>query len=261
MTNQIPSLSIFFPAHNEVDNIAALTKKTVQVVSQYVQEFEIIIVNDGSTDGTREMADELVQQYPQVRAVHHEQNQGYGGAVKTGLKSCTKEWVFFTDGDAQFDVAEITDLIQHTGEYDAVVGYRMDRQDPFHRKIFAFCWGTLIRILFGFGYRDLDCAFKLFKRKYFEGVELKATGAVISVEFFSILKRNTAKVKQIGVHHYPRTAGHHSVGSSRVVLRAFTYLFLLLNEIRIHCYIYRMSHGLFLGVNEMLSFVSKTVFE
>ncbi len=232
MSNQIQSLSIFFPAHNEIDNIGPLVEKTIEVVSGQVPDFEVMIINDGSTDGTREKADELEQNYPQVRAIHHEKNQGYGGAVKTGLKSCTKEWVFFTDGEAQFDISEISLLIQHTGEYDAVVGYRMNRQDPYHRKVFAFCWGMLIRILFGFGYRDLDCAFKLFRRKYFDNVELKATGAVISVEFFSILKRQKAKVKQIGVHHYPRKSGQQSGGSPKVVLRAFKELFLLYKWLR-----------------------------
>lgn len=227
MSQKINSLSVFFPAHNEVENIGKLSEKTVDVLSQHLDDFEVIIVNDGSKDGTRELADELAQKYPQIRAIHHEVNQGYGGAVKTGLKSCTKEWAFFTDGDAQFDITEITKLMEFTDEYDAVVGYRMNRRDPAHRKLFAFCWGTLIRFLFGFGYKDLDCAFKLFRRKFFEGVELKANGAVISVEFFSILKRNNAKVKQVGVHHYPRVAGQQSGGSPKVVLRAFKELFLL----------------------------------
>lgn len=226
------SLSVFFPAHNEVDNIGKLTEKTVQVLSGLVDDFEVIIVNDGSKDGTQELADELTQKYPQVRAVHHEVNRGYGGAVKTGLKSCTKDWIFFTDGDAQFDIAEIERLLEFSGDHDAVMGYRMDRRDPPHRKLFAFAWGTLIRILFGFHFRDLDCAFKLFKRHYFDGVELKAEGAVISVEIYSILKRKAARIKQVGVHHYPRTAGQQSGGSIKVVARAFKELIVLYRWLR-----------------------------
>ncbi|RJP31089.1 MAG: glycosyltransferase family 2 protein [Candidatus Omnitrophota bacterium] len=225
-------VSAFFPAHNEVDNIGPLTEKTVRILSEQVQDFEVIIVNDGSRDGTRERADELAQIYPQVRAVHHDVNRGYGGAVKTGIASCAKDWIFFTDGDGQFDVGEIPLLLEHAAQFDAVVGYRLDRQDPFHRKLFAFCWGTLIRILFGFRVKDLDCAFKLMKREYFDGVELKAEGAVITVELFSILTRNRARIRQVGVHHYPRTAGEQSGGSVKVIARAFKELLLLYKRLK-----------------------------
>lgn len=226
------SISAFFPAHNEVDNIGKLTEKTVAALSELVDDFEVLIINDGSKDGTRELADELAERIPQVRAIHHEVNRGYGGAVKTGLASATKDWVFFTDGDGQFDVSEIASLVEHTPDHDAVVGFRIDRKDPAHRKLFALCWGTLIRFLFGFQVRDLDCAFKLFRRKYFDGVELKAEGAVISVEFFSILTRNNARIHQVGVHHYPRTAGEQSGGSPKVVLRAFKELMTLYGRLK-----------------------------
>lgn len=224
MTTYPLSLSVFFPAHNEQDNIEALTEKTIQVLENLVDDYEILIINDGSQDRTREIADSLAQRYPQVHAIHHEVNRGYGGAVKTGIASCRKEWIFFTDGDGQFDIAEIPLLLDQAAEADAVVGYRMDRQDPPHRKLFAFCWGRLIQLLFGFHVKDLDCAFKLFRQRYFDGVELKAEGAVITVEIFSILKRNQARIKQVGVHHYPRRAGQQSGGNPRVILRAFKEL-------------------------------------
>ncbi len=226
------SVSVFYPAHNEVDNIGDLVEKTVSVISDQIDDFEILIINDGSTDGTREAADQLAQKHPQVRAIHHEVNRGYGGAVKTGIASSSKDWVFFSDGDGQFDIGEISLLLEHSGDHDAVVGYRLDRRDPFHRKVFAFCWGTLIRFLFGFHCRDLDCAFKLFKRQYFDGVELKAEGAVITVEFFSILKKNNARIKQVGVHHYPRSAGEQSGGDPKVVLRAFKELIKFYNSLK-----------------------------
>ena len=232
MANKSIGVSVFFPAHNEVRNIGGLTEKTVQVLAAHVQDFEVIIVNDGSRDGTKECADELAKKYPQVRAVHHEVNRGYGGAVKTGIASCKKDWIFFTDGDGQFDVGEIPLLLEHTDEFDAVVGFRINRQDPFHRKLFAFCWGTLIRILFGFQVKDLDCAFKLFKREYFDGIELKAEGAVITVELFSILTRNGARICQVGVHHYPRIAGEQSGGSIKVIARAFKELLILYKRLK-----------------------------
>ena len=108
------SISAFFPAHNEVDNIGPLTEKTVAALSELVDDFEVLIINDGSSDGTRQLADQLAGRIPQVRAIHHEVNRGYGGAVKTGLASATKDWVFFTDGDGQFDVSEIASLVEHT---------------------------------------------------------------------------------------------------------------------------------------------------
>ena len=225
-------VSAFFPAHNEAENIEALTEATVKVLDDHVDEFEVLIINDGSTDGTRELADQLAERFPQVRALHHAVNRGYGGAVKTGIASCTLDWIFFTDGDGQFDVGELPKLLAHAAENDAVVGYRINRQDPQHRKLFAFCWGQLIRLLFGFKVRDLDCAFKLFRRQYFEGIELKAEGAVISVEIFSILTRNQARIDQVGVNHLPRRAGQQSGGSPKVILRAFKELLLLYHRLK-----------------------------
>ena len=214
------SLSVFFPSHNEVDNTGPLVEKTVSVLEPLVSDYEIIIVDDGSTDGTRELADQLAERFPAVRAVHHEKNRGYGGAVKTGIASSTKEWIFFTDGDGQFDVGEIEHFLPCAGEFDAVVGYRLDRQDPFHRKAFAFCWGMLIRVLFGFRVRDLDCAFKLFRRRFFEGIDLRAEGAVITVELFATMVRAGATIHQIGVHHYPRTAGASTGAKLYVIFHA-----------------------------------------
>lgn len=226
------TVSAFFPAHNEVDNIGPLTEKAVRVLSETVDDYEVLIIDDGSTDGTRERADELARALPKVRAIHHDVNRGYGGALKTGVAACAKDWIFFTDGDGQFDVGELPLFLACTDQYDAIVGYRMDRSDPLHRKLFAFGWGTLIRILFGFRAKDLDCAFKLIKREYLDGETLRAEGAVISVELFSILKRKNARIRQIGVHHYPRKAGKQSGGSPKVILRAFKELMLFYRRLK-----------------------------
>lgn len=228
------SLSVFFPAHNEVDNIGPLVEKTVSVLEPIVADYEVIIVDDGSTDGTRELADRLAERFPEVRAIHHEKNCGYGGAVKTGIRSSTKEWIFFTDGDGQFDIGEIEQFLPYAGDFDAVVGYRLDRRDSVHRKLFAFCWGQLIRFLFGFRVRDLDCAFKLFRRRFFDGVRLGAEGAVITVELFAIMREKGAAIKEIGVHHYPRRAGQQSGGSPKVILRAFRELIKLYSVLKRH---------------------------
>ena len=226
------SISVFFPCHNEVENISSLTEKTYCVLQKYFNEFEILLINDGSTDGTYEVAEELATKYPEVKAVHHEVNKGYGGAVWTGIKSSTKDLLFFTDGDGQFDTEEIALLLQHIDKYDAVLGYRMKRNDPFHRLLFAKAWGTLIRILFGIKLKDLDCAFKLFHRKLFEGLSQEAGGAMVTVEFMFKLIRRGLTYKQVGVHHYPRTAGIQSGGSIKVIFRAFRELFALHSNLK-----------------------------
>lgn len=226
------SLSVFFPAHNEIDNIGTLVRKTDQVLSGLVEDYEILVINDGSTDGTRELLDQLVAEVPRLRPVHHEQNQGYGGAVRTGFHSATKDLVFFSDGDCQFDIAEIDKFLAEIDQYDAILGYRINRRDPFHRKVFAKCWGMLIRILFGLRVRDLDCAFKLFHRPMVADIEFQAAGAMITVELLYKLKKKGFRFKEIGVTHYPRTAGEQSGGSPKVVLRAFRELFKLYWKIR-----------------------------
>ncbi|MBE7559065.1 glycosyltransferase family 2 protein [bacterium] len=220
------SLSVFFPAHNEVDNIGPLTEKTVRFLrGKPGLTFEVIIVNDGSTDGTRERADELARAYPEVRAVHHDVNKGYGGAVWTGIRESRHEAVFFTDGDGQFDVTELDLLFPHYGQYDAVFGYRIKRADPLHRLLFAKAWGLLIRILFGFRLRDLDCAFKLIRRDLLADLFQETAGAMVTVELLAKLTRKGLSYTEVGVHHYPRRAGVQSGGSLKVILRAFRELF------------------------------------
>ncbi len=227
------SLSVFFPAHNEADNIGPLTEKTVRFLrGKPGLRFEVIIVNDGSSDGTREQADQLARAFPEVRAVHHEQNKGYGGAVWTGIREAKNDAVFFTDGDGQFDVAELDLFFPYYGDYDAVLGYRIKRADPFHRLLFAKAWGTLIRLLFGFHLRDLDCAFKLIRRDLLADLRQETGGAMVTVELMAKLTRKGMRYKEVGVHHYPRRAGTQSGGSIKVILRAFRELFKTYRKLR-----------------------------
>lgn len=227
------SLSVFFPAHNEADNIGPLTEKTVEFLrAKPGLAFEIVIVNDGSTDATRERADALAARFPEVRAVHHEKNQGYGGAVWTGIREARNEAVFFTDGDGQFDVTELDLLFPHYGQYDAVFGYRIKRADPFHRLLFAKAWGLLIRMLFGFHLRDLDCAFKLIRRDLLADLRQETGGAMVTVELLAKLTRKGLRYKEVGVHHYPRRTGTQSGGSIKVILRAFRELFRTYRKLR-----------------------------
>jgi len=227
------SLTVFFPAHNEEQNIGPLVEKTFETLKGRVRDFEILAINDGSTDGTREVLNRLEKEIPEFRGIHHEKNQGYGGAVQTGFRNAAKELVFFSDGDGQFDIHEIHLFLDRIDDYDAVLGYRKDRQDPVHRKLFAKCWGMLIRVLLGIRVRDLDCAFKMFHRPLIESIEFETKGAMITTELLAKLnKRPTFRFVEIGVTHLPRVAGEQSGGSPKVVLRAFRELFRMYGRLR-----------------------------
>lgn len=218
-------ISAFFPAHNEEANVESLTRKLVKVLSENCEEFEVIIVNDGSKDKTKEIAEKLAAEDKRVKVITHEVNRGYGGAVKSGLYAAKLDWVFFTDGDNQFDVSEIPVLIKMTDKYDFVAGYRMKRQDPPYRILNAFMWGTLVKLLLGFRVKDVDCAFKLFKREIIERTKPEAEGALISTELLAKSVKLGYKIGEVGVHHYPRTAGTQTGAKLKVILRAFKELF------------------------------------
>ena len=226
-----PSLSIFFPCYNEEDSIETLARKAVETASRITSDYEIIIVNDGSSDKTAEIADRLAEEIEQVRAVHHQANSGYGAALQTGFKAATKELVFYTDGDGQFDIGELPNLLPLIAECDIVSGYRINRQDGFIRRLNAKCWGTLVCILFKMRIRDIDGAFKLYKRQIFDNIKMQSTGALIDTEILARALRKGYTIKQIGVKHYPRMAGTQTGANISVILRAFKELFKLRKEI------------------------------
>lgn len=217
------TLSIFFPAYNEEANIALAVDKTVRIVeeSPYVRDYELIIVNDGSKDGTPRIAEDLSRKYPKVRVVNHATNLGYGAALQTGLRAATMEYVFFTDADLQFDILELQNLLVHIPGNDAVIGYRAPRRDPFLRLLNAWGWNFLNRALFGLRIMDIDCAFKLFRREQVQNLRLKSTGAMISAETLIRLTRAGAKIKEIPVSHLPRLYGSPTGAKLSVIFRAF----------------------------------------
>ncbi len=222
MTKPI-SLSIFFPTYNEEDNIRETVLRTIDVVegSPYVDEYEILVVNDGSKDKTLEIARELERDYPGVRVVNHEQNKGYGAALKSGMAAATKDYVFFTDADLQFDIKELQNLLVHLDTHPVVIGYRAPRRDSAMRLFNAWGWNKLNRLLFGLRIRDIDCAFKLFRRSELQKIKLKSKGAMISAETLIRLTRRNVAVKEVPVSHLPRTAGSPTGAKPSVILRAF----------------------------------------
>lgn len=226
------SLTVFFPCYNEQDNVDRVTRQALDVLNGLGCDYEVIIVNDGSSDATAEAADKLADNFEHVRVIHHSVNKGYGAALQSGFRAATKDLVFYTDGDGQFDLKEMPALLPVINEYDIVSCYRLDRKDNIIRKTNALCWTTLVNLTFRMRIKDIDCAFKLFKRKIFDDIEMTSTGALIDTEILARAIKKGYTVTQRGVHHYPRTAGTQTGADIKVILRAFGELFKLYSKIR-----------------------------
>jgi len=226
------SISVFFPCYNEQANVGRTVEKALEVLGKLSADFEAIIVDDGSSDGTGRIADEIASRDGRVKVLRHQHNLGYGAALQSGFKAATKELVFYTDGDGQFDISEMPPLLDLMGQYDIVSCYRLNRRDSIIRKINGWCWTRLICLMFGLKIRDIDCAFKLYKREIFDKIELSSKGALIDAEILARAARKGYRITQKGVHHYPRTSGTQSGASLRVILRAFKELFKLQKQIR-----------------------------
>ncbi len=220
----VARLSYFFPAHNEEANVAGLVEEALAVMPSLADTFEIIIVNDGSRDRTRAIADELTASHPGiVRAVHHPVNRGYGAALRSGFGAARYELVAFTDGDRQFHVADLGGLTARFAGPDApdvVAGYRIKRADPLIRIIYARAYRLANRIFFGLRVTDVDCACKLFRREILEGIRIESEGAFFSAELLIKLLAAGRSIAEVGVPHYPRTAGSPTGARPQVVLRA-----------------------------------------
>ncbi len=213
------------PCYNEEQNAALVTQKLVQTLEKRFDDFEIILVNDGSKDRTGEICDSLAEKYPPVRVIHHAVNRGYGGAVKSGYYAASKELVCLFPGDGQFDITEIDNLLPVMDRADIAATFRICRQDPFNRKVNQFLYNKAIWFLFGIPLRDIDCGFKLMKSKIFKTIELETTGALIDAEFYFKSKRKGFSYEEIGVTHLPRTEGVSTGAQFYVILHAVYEIF------------------------------------
>jgi glycosyltransferase involved in cell wall biosynthesis len=229
---RLPSLSAFFPVHDEEDNVVPMAEAVLAVLPEVAVAWELIVVDDGSRDATGARADELARTRAGVRVVHHAANRGYGGALRSGFAAARHERIFYTDGDRQFDPRQITRLIAELPRADVVVGWRARRADHLGRRLNTFAWNLLIRLLFGLRVRDVDCAFKLLPRAALEGLTLEAEGAMISTELLAHLRRRGLRIAEVPVDHFPRTSGTPSGADPRVIVRAFGELRRLYPRIR-----------------------------
>lgn len=218
------SISVALPAYNEEANIPRLVAALVPVLEALSADYEIIVVDDGSRDRTAEVTRDLAQVNSRVRVVQHGVNRGYGAAVYTGFMAATKELVFLTDADAQFDVGELAKLLPLMAGADMVIGYRAPRRDPLIRRLNGWGWTQLSNLLFGYVARDVDCAFKLFRREIMAHITVESRGATFSLEFLVRARSAGYKIRETPVKHLPRVAGKQTGARLDVIARAFREL-------------------------------------
>ncbi len=219
------NLSVVMPAHNEEAVIATTVCSVVEAVSGWTEDFEVIVVNDGSKDHTREIVEEIATEDPRVRLINHEVNQGYGAALVSGFEAVSKELVFFMDSDGQFDIYDLEGFFPLIEQWDAVLGYRIDRQDTWVRKLNAWGWKMLVRLVFKLPVRDVDCAFKLYRAKFFAEHRLETRGAMINTEILYKFRRAGYTSIEVGVRHLPRKGGRATGAKPSVIVRAFREMF------------------------------------
>lgn len=211
-------ISCLFPMYNEERNVRQVLFAAAGVLDKRCQEYEIVVVNDGSRDGTGRIAEELSAEDNRIKVVNHDRNQGYGAALRSGFRACRHEIIFQCDGDNQYDLKEIDKLTPYINDFDFVIGYRIKRSDPFYRTLEALWYRFLLWAMFGIKLRDANCAFKLFKKSILDRLDLESSGAIINGEIFvKARKSGFDRIKEVGVHHYPRRAGKQT-GSNPGVL-------------------------------------------
>jgi len=226
------SISVFFPAYNDGGTIASLVIMALKTLREVTEDYEVVVVNDGSSDYTPDVLQELAQSNPKIKIVGHDQNRGYGGALITGFASCTKDLIFYTDGDGQYDVREMKILLaQMADDVDWVNGYKISRHDPFYRVIIGKIYHLIVKISFGIKLRDVDCDFRLMRRKMFEKVHLKSDSGVICVEMIKKFQDAGFHYREAPVHHFFRAYGKSQFFNFARVFRVGVNLIQLWGEL------------------------------
>ena len=220
----LPGISIVLPCHDEAENVAAMVEDARAAARRVADAFEVIVVDDGSTDATLLIARAAATRMPELRIVTHEANRGYGAAVRSGFEAARMPWVFLVDADRQFDLDQLDGFVPSAARYDVIAGRRVQRADALSRRAAAGAWNVLMRRLFGIPVHDVDCAFKLIRRDLLQSLSLTAEGAMLSTELIVRCMRAGARIEERDVLHLPRAAGRQSGLRPRVVARAFREL-------------------------------------
>jgi glycosyltransferase involved in cell wall biosynthesis len=219
------SLSVFFPAYNDAGTIASLAIVAHMAARELTDDYEIIVVDDGSPDHTGDLLDEMAKSFRWLRVVHHERNRGYGGALRTGFETASKDLIFYTDGDAQYDPREMARLFEALGpDVDFVNGFKIGRSDPLHRIVIGRLYHWFVRTVFGLRLRDVDCDFRLMRRTVFDKVSLTRSSGVICVELMKKVQDHGFRIAQVPVHHFHRSYGRSQFFNLRRVVRTLVDL-------------------------------------
>lgn len=228
-----PSISVFFPAFNDGGTIPSMVLTALMTLRELTDDYEVIVVNDGSADYTAGVLEELASRYPELCVIHHKQNRGYGGALRTGFGSASKDLIFYTDGDAQYDPREMTRLYEVWGDdVDFVNGYKISRSDPLHRILIGRLYHWTVKLAFGLRLRDVDCDFRLMRRTIFETVRLKSDSGVICVELMKKVQDAGFSIVEVPVHHFHRAYGRSQFFNFRRIWRTGLQLWALWWELR-----------------------------
>lgn len=230
------SISLVFPMFDEEANVGPLLDSALAIGPRLADEFELIVVDDGSRDGSAAVVQAVRRRDPRVRLLRHPENRGYGAALRSGLRAARGDLVFFSDADLQFDLREIEQLLAHVEDFDIVAGTRAPRRDPWPRRLLAGGWGVLVRALFGLHVRDIDCAFKVFRRPVLDALPIASIGAFVNTELLVRARRAGFRIREVDVSHHPRVAGRAKGASPRVVARAVLELLTLYRDLqRVPC--------------------------
>lgn len=220
---EIKSLSIFFPVYNDSKSILKLIDKANSVAGDITKDYEIIVINDGSKDNTKDVLEQLQKRYKKLKVAHHSKNLGYGAALYSGFKNSKKEWIFYTDGDGQYDPQELMRLVKKTNmQVDVVNGYKLNRADNMVRKILGGIYSLILHTLYKIPVSDIDCDFRLIRRSKIKNIRLNNSGGSVCLELILKLQKNGARFAEVGVHHYKREYGHSQIFNIKNILKMVT---------------------------------------
>jgi len=217
---RIKSLSIFFPAYNDSKSIPRLIDAANLVSKDITNDYEILVINDGSEDDTRNILEKLEKRYKKLKVINHSRNLGYGSALASGFRNSKKEWIFYTDGDGQYDPKELLLLLNKMNpNIDVVNGYKLRRSDNFVRKILGHLYNFFLHLLYPIPISDIDCDFRLIRGSKIKKIKLNSSGGSICLELILKLQKNGARFAEVGVHHYKRKYGHSQIFNIKNILK------------------------------------------